>query len=315
MQLIESLLKHLHDHHVLPEVATRVEEYIGPRIGEYAAIADGQELSRRLTADLQAIDKSLAVGYSADPFPPQGKPEEPNAEQLKARDLGIVLDNAGFHRVERLPGNVGYLELTRFVQPEVGGETAAAAMAFLAGTEALIVDLRTNRGGSPFMVSLLCSYFVQSQTHLVTFVWRDRTHQIWTLPHVPGRRYLDKPLYVLTSRQTFSAAEEFSYDLKNLKRATIVGEPTSGDVHRGRRYQLDDHFEAFIPGARFMSAITGSNWEGTGVLPDISVPAEQALKVAYAEALGQVIAKSEKEPLAPWRQLRQEAQKALSELA
>ena len=193
MQLIESLLKHLHDNHVLPEVATRVEEYIRPRIGEYAAITSCQELCQRLTADLQAIDKSLGVGYSADPFPPQTNPEEPTAEQLKARELSIVLDNAGFHRVERLPGNVGYLELTRFVQPEIGGETAAAAMAFLSGTEALIVDLRTNRGGSPFMVSMLCSYFVQSYTHLLNIVWRDRTHQFWTPPHVPGRPYLEKP--------------------------------------------------------------------------------------------------------------------------
>ncbi len=119
---------------------------------------------------------------------------------------------------------------------------------------------------------------------------------------------------MLTSSKTLSAAEEFCYNLQSLKRATVVGERTGGGAHMGKFFRLDDHFEAYISVARSVNPVTGSNWEGSGVSPDIEVPADQALNVAYAEALRAIIARAEKETLAPWRRLQQEAEKALSEL-
>jgi len=315
--VLETLLRHLHDHYVFPEVAAQIEEQIRPKLGEYAAIASPAELADRLTADLQAItrDKHLRVFYSEKPLPP--RPPEPTPEQIREWDLQILLANGGFHRVERLKGNVGYLDLKGFAPAEVAGETAAAAMAFLAGTEALIIDLRANEGGNPSMVALLCSYFLRHRTHLNSLYWRDqdRTEQFWTLPHVPGKRYLEKPLYLLTSTDTFSAAEEFCYNLQALKRATIVGERTGGGAHPGRILPLTDHLEVFVPAGRAIHPITGTNWEGRGVIPEIAVPAEQAYATAYAEALKHVIARAEQESAAPWHRLRQEAAKALAELA
>ncbi len=198
MQLIEALMKNLHDAYVLPEVTPRFEAHLRAHMAEYAAITDGKELSRRLTADLREVsgDKHLEVMYTAEPLPPAQEPGEPTAEQRKVWDLGILLDNGGVHKVERMRGNVGYLELRRFAVPEVAGEIAAAAMALLSGTEALIIDLRNNGGGAATMVAMLCSYFFRWYTHLNTIQWRegDRSNQVWTLPHVPGKRYLEKPV-------------------------------------------------------------------------------------------------------------------------
>lgn len=143
-------------------------------------------------------------------------------------------DNYGFEKVERLSGNIGYLKLTGFADAERGGDTVAGAMAFLANTDALIIDLRENHGGTPEMVDLLASYFFSGDrsVHLNDLSWRKegtREHDVqqwWTLPYVPGRRYVNKEVYILTSHNTPSAAEEFTYDLKALKRVTVVGETT-----------------------------------------------------------------------------------------
>ncbi len=316
MQLVKALLHQLHDRYIFPEVAVQIDEHLRPKMAEYTTIASGEELSERLTADLQVIshDKHMRVFYSKEPLPQ--RPAEPTPEQMREWDLGIALENGGFHKVERLAGNVGYLELKGFAPAEVAGDTATAAMAFLASTEALIIDLRRNGGGNPTMVALLCSYFFRRPTHLNSMHWRegDRLHQFWTLPHLPGRRYLDKPIYILTSSRTFSAAEEFCYNLQSQKRATIIGERTGGGAHPGGVVRLDDHFEVFIPSGRSINPITGTNWEGTGVTPEIAVPEAEALEIAYAEALRQVIARAERESAGPWRKLLQEARTALSDL-
>ena len=168
------------------------------------------------------------------------------------------------------------------------GETATAAMSFVANTDALIIDLRENGGGSPDMVALVCSYlFGAHPVHLNDLYFRpeNSTHQWWTLPYVPGQRYENKPVYVLTSKRTFSAAEEFTYNLKSLKRATIVGETTGGGAHPGGPRRINEHFTMFLPSGRAINPVTKTNWEGTGVAPDVSVSAEKALNTAYLAAL------------------------------
>jgi C-terminal processing protease CtpA/Prc len=168
-------------------------------------------------------------------------------------------------------------------------------MNFINGTEALIIDMRANGGGNPAMVALVCSYlFGPEPVHLNDLYWREgnRTDEFWTKKEVAGKRYLNKDVYVLTSKRTFSGAEEFTYNLKNLKRATIIGETTGGGAHPGGGFRVNEHFGMFVPTGRAISPITKTNWEGTGVTPDVPVPADQALLVARVMALKKLLTKS-----------------------
>ena len=155
-------------------------------------------------------------------------------------------------------------------------------MNFLGNTDAIIFDLRDNGGGVSRMVALISTYLFSEPTHLndVYNPREDSTTQYWTLPYVPGKRLVGKPVFVLTSKRTFSGAEEFAYNLKNLKRATIVGETTGGGAHLVSGHRLDDHFMIGVPVAKAVNPISKTNWEGSGVEPDVKVPAEKALDVA-----------------------------------
>ena len=156
--------------------------------------------------------------------------------------------------------------------------------------------------------------FGKAPIHLSSIYWRDEdiTQQYWTLPDVPGKHFVDEPVYVLTSKVTFSAGEEFAYDLQALERATVVGEKTDGGAHPGASYRLHPHFEAFIPIGRVINPITGTNWEGCGITPDTVVPAEKALEVAYRLALKSIIESLGQPASEPTRQLLKEAQEALA---
>jgi retinol-binding protein 3 len=203
--------------------------------------------------------------------------------------------NYGFRKLERLEGNVGYLELEGFFPTELGAETAVAAMNFLANTDALIIDLRHNHGGGPAMVALICSYlFDPEPVHLNDLYFRpeDSTHQWWTLAYVPGKRYTGKDVYVLTSKETVSAAEEFTYNLKTRKRATIVGETTAGGANPGGPRRINDNFAIWVPSGRAINPVTKTNWEGTGVAPDVAVSSARALQTAHLAALKTIAEKA-----------------------
>lgn len=293
-QVIDALLNMLRAHYVFPETAQAMERVIRQRQdnGEYDTLNDAAAFAEALTTHLHEVskDRHLRVLYSARELPV----EDENAkidDEVWDREFGSHV-NYGFDKVERLSGNIGYLEFRGFFSPKYAAEVGIAAMNFLANTYALIIDLRRNHGGAPEMVALLCSYlFDEKMEHLNSLYWRnnDSTQQFWTLPYVPGKRYGgQKPVYVLTSTETFSGAEEFTYNLKNLKRATIIGETTGGGAHPGDVYRLSAHFESFIPNGRAINPISGTNWEGTGVEPDIAMPRDEAFKVAYTMALKQV---------------------------
>jgi hypothetical protein len=291
-QVIDGILKRLNDSYVFPETAKKMEQSIRERVSnkEYDQITSSKAFAMKLTSDLQEVshDKHLRVRYSYDTLPDRGPRREPTAEEREQQKRELTWMNHGFTKVEHLPGNVGYIDFRGFLDPDLAADTVAAAMNFVNGTDALIIDMRYNGGGNPAMVAFVCSYlFGPEPVHLNDLYWREgnRTDEFWTRKEVPGKRYLNKDVYVLTSKRTFSGAEEFTYNLKNLKRATIIGETTGGGAHPGGGFRITEHFGMFVPTGRAISPITKTNWEGTGVTPDIDVPADQALHVAQLMAL------------------------------
>jgi len=203
------------------------------------------------------------------------------------REAGAGSGNLGLEKVETLDGNLGLLEFSLFDPSDEANAKVSGAMNRLADTDALIIDLRRCRGGARNTITLLMSYFFDKSIHLSDAYDRlaGDTHQSWSLADVSGRRYGQKDVYILTSNFTFSAAEDVSYTLKNLKRATIIGETTGGGAHPVMGRRLNEHFFVMVPFARYISPVTKTNWEGTGVEPDIKVPATHALKIAQLTAL------------------------------
>jgi C-terminal processing protease CtpA/Prc len=292
-KFLDQLATELKDRYVFADVADKMVAELKAKRGEYEKIASGHALAARLTKDLQAIskDKHLRVRASATPLPKPSK-DGPSATDLERQKEFARRNNGAVHKVERLPGNVGYLEIRNFMQPDAVAEPMAAAMSFLARTDAIILDLRRNGGGSPHGVALVCSYFFgEEPVHLNSLYWRkgDRTEDFHTLKSIAGPRCVGKDLYVLTSRRTFSGAEECAYNLQTQKRATIIGETTGGGAHPGGMVPLGDRFIAFIPTGRAINPITKTNWEGTGVKPDVPCPADKALDVALEMAVKKLL--------------------------
>jgi retinol-binding protein 3 len=298
--VIDGALDKINKNYVFPEVAKKMEAAVRDRQakGEYDAITSGQEFARTLTTHLREVckDKHLGVRFFPKPFPKREGGPSP-AEEERGRQMA-ALRNYGFKKVERLDGGVGLLELEGFMRAESIGETAAAAMTFLANSEAVIVDLRKNGGGDPAAVILLCSYFFDKPTHLNDIFNRpnNTTRQYWSHPSLPGKKLVGKDLYVLTSNRTFSGAEEFAYNMQAQKRGTLVGETTGGGAHPTTGFRLTDHFGVGVPFARSINPVTKTNWEGTGVKPDVAVPADQALLTAHLMSLKKSLSKYADDP-------------------
>jgi hypothetical protein len=290
-RVVERAAALLDSFYVFPDVAKRMGDSARARLarGAYDGYDSGLTLARHLTDDFAAIahDKHLNVRFIARGLPPlppaTGTPPAPSADEIARQRRVMDERNCSFEKVERLEGNVGYLKFDGFEDAELCAPTVAAAMTFLAGTRAMIIDLRQNGGGSPKMVALVTSYLFGRRTHLNDLWTRhsNTTEEFWTQDSVAGRRFGgEKPVFVLTSARTFSGAEEFAYNLKTLKRATIVGEATGGGAHPVRGRRIDEHFIIGVPFARAINPITHTNWEGVGVEPDVKVPASDALTTA-----------------------------------
>ena len=298
--ILDDIVAALNEVYVFPETAKKMEEHVRrqQKSGAYDQLGLLPDFAQKLTEDLQSVshDLHLRVDWNPEP-PPNEQGAAPSPEELQKRFAAqLRRDNYCFQKVERMSGNVGYIKLDCFAQAELGGSTAVAAMAFLAGSDALIFDLRENGGGAPSMIQLLTSYLLQGEpSHLNSFYIRqgDRTEQYWTNAWVPGTRLPDVPVFVLTSGRTFSAAEEFTYNLKNMKRATIVGETTGGGAHPVNQHRVKGYPVAVsLPFGRAINPISGTNWEGTGVEPDVKVPVAEALEVAHTRALSAVAEKA-----------------------
>lgn len=286
----------LRENYVFPDVADAAGKFVLSQQskGAYTGASGAQDFAERLTHDLQSISHDRHMRVFMAPPMSMANDKEDTAER-EARFLHQdARNNFGFVKVERLSGNVGYLDLRGFSPAQFGGTTAVAAMNFLANTDAVIIDLRKNGGGDPSMIQLISSYFFKEATHLNNLYWRkgDRTDQFWTLPYVAGKNMADTPLYVLTSARTFSGAEEFSNNMKVLKRARLIGETTGGGANPGEFFPVAAGLGMFIPTGRAVNPVTGTNWEGKGVEPDEKVPAAEAFNVAYREALEKIQATS-----------------------
>jgi peptidase S41-like protein len=292
--VIDGVIGRLNEAYVFPDTAKAMERAIRARQrrGEYDRITSARGMADSLTAHLQAVsqDRHLRVRYVARGVPPESGGDSPSPEDREqAKTFGRRM-NFGFERVERLPGNIGYLEIRSFGFDTADVSSVAAnAFTFLGNTDALIIDMRRNGGGSPHMVAQVSSYlFGPEPVHLNSLYWRpdNRTDDFYTSRDVPGTRYgPDRPIYVLTSRNTFSGAEEFTYNLQTRKRATIVGDTTGGGAHPGGPRRVTEYFAVWVPSGRAINPITRTNWERVGVRPDIAVASDQALRTAHLAAL------------------------------
>lgn len=289
-RVIDRIATELEAHYIAADVAGLMVARVRDRLarGDYTEIRRAEAFAEVLTHDLREIcsDRHLTVAFRRRLQPPK-----PSREQCLA---WVRANNFGFGSVERRPGNVAHVVIHGFppLEGDEEREGIANLMSPIADADALLIDLRTNDGGDPATVALVASYvFDEVPVHLNDMFRRDSgvTEQSWTVRDLRGKRFgSEKPVYVLTSRQTFSGGEEFAYDLQALRRATIVGERTGGGAHPATTYDVGDRFQISVPWGRPINPVTKTNWEGAGVVPDIETSASNALEEAHRRALDDV---------------------------
>ena len=303
-ELIDELCDMIRANYVFPDVANDVALHLESRADEGAYDdLDRMALSSLLTRDLQEFTKDRHFGVRPLPEgwePPAEDPELEPAEE----PVGIPWERSpfGVYNVDRLDGNIGYLDLREFGPVDVVRDSIMAAVQLLKGSSALVLDLRKNGGGDPATVQLLCSYLFDPSepVHLNSLYFRptDTTTEFWTNPERPELAMGDIPIYVLTSPYTFSGAEECAYNLQTRERATIVGETTGGGAHPVNGFPIARSVVAMIPVGRAINPVTKTNWEGVGVVPDVEVPSDEALDEARGMIFDELIANGD--PRAIW---------------
>ncbi|MDQ4120737.1 MAG: S41 family peptidase [Acidobacteriota bacterium] len=294
-ETIKSILQLLKDKYAYPEIAQKMETAIREKQkrGEYDSISDGDKLAAKITADLRSVfdDKHLKLSYSAQPIPVNsGKAGAPSAEEIERARRRQRRENFGLAKVEILKGNVGLIQLNYFAPLDWASDTLAAGMNVVVNTDALIFDVRSNTGSYDIdTVPFVCSYLFDKPIQISDIFSREanETRQLWTYAKVPGKKFLDKPVFILTSRKTASGAEAFVSGLKRLNRAVLVGETTMGATMPGMSHRVNEHFSIWISTGRGASASAGN--ENKGISPDFSIAPEKALNAAYLQALNQIL--------------------------
>jgi len=264
-----------HDNGRKMAAALRVHE----KNGDDNQTTDGPEFAALLTQQMREVtpDRHLTLDYFKVPLP-QHAPAPTAGDFARYREV-MKRESCTFEKVEVLRSNIGYLKLNWFPDVSVCEATARAAMASLNNADVIIFDLRDNRGGEPAMVSFMAAYLFDHPEYFYN-PRENTTEESWTLSPVAGNRLADKPVYVLTSSRTFSGAEQFSYNLKMLKRATLVGETTGGGAHSGAFHGIDEHFGMGIPETKAINPYSKMDWAEIGVEPDVKVNAANALETA-----------------------------------
>ena len=290
--VIERAMELLLANYMFPDRAERAVADVRERAkrGEYDSVTAPARLAELLGRHLaeatgdRHVQMKVGAARAHDPL---AAAPETTAELAQLR-RDAEAEEFGIGKPRVLEGNVGYFEFKRFFRAELAGDALAAAMRKLAGTDALIIDLRESHGGDPVMVVLAASWLFDGRPRHWNDILRrsdGTTTQFWTAAWLPGPRFVVKPVYLLTARRTFSAPESLAYELQQMRRATIVGEVTGGGAHSGAWFPVDDQFSLFIPLSRYVSAVSGGDWEGAGVRPDVVCDASEALERAHRLAL------------------------------
>ena len=281
---VASLIK---DKYVFPDLATKLSETLvrNCELKRYQELGNLEDLVNALNEDMSHLtnDKHLSIRIETQMIMEMNSVAQ--GDDSAFQDM-VRSNNYCFKESKMLENDIGYLNLDGFIDTEEFPEAVTIAeqtMDLFKAAKAIVFDLRENTGGHPNMIQLLTSYLFEGEPiHLNSFYWRETNSETetWTLSDIKGTRLPNTKVFVLTSKTTFSAAEEFTYNLKNLKRATIIGEVTGGGAHPGDFHIINDDLAMFVPSGRAINPITKTNWEGVGVQPDIEVAADEALDVA-----------------------------------
>lgn len=301
-EIIIDICNKVKQYYIFPEIAEKLSDFLSKRLekGSYQDFASPESLEKAISNDLLEISNDLHFYFEYNPTLAQKLLQKSDDDWEDWQDVDcqeLILgkyDNYHIVKAERLPGNIGYIKLNDFQPAECAGDIIVGALQFLTNTYALIFDIRNNGGGYPSMIQLIISYLVEPTSKLINSFYerkKDKYSQSWTLPYVPGKRFPDKPVYILTSQRTASGAEEFVYNLKMMERAIIVGETTRGAAHPVADFPISDLFVISLPIGRPINPISKDNWEGKGVTPHHQISQEKALEKAHFLALQDLIDK------------------------
>ena len=301
VEIVELISENLLETYINLDLAKEMTSVLKSNIksNKYKTVISPDEFAEIVTQDLQNVSHDLHLKLKYEPKKiTQSKrimPEEIKIKREKMMANKMAEINFGFTEIKVLSGNIGYLNLRMFADTTYAKATATSAMNFLSNTNAIIIDLRENGGGVPSMMQLLSSYFTDAKPALLSDFYERKTDsktQLFTFETIDGKRLTNTPLYILTSKNTFSAAEAFTYSLKHLDKAVVVGEVTKGGANRTKGINLDENFSISIPYIEATHPITNTNWEGKGVQPTIETKEKDAFIKAYIEAIHKTVTRN-----------------------
>lgn len=285
-ETIEKLSLLIQDFYIYPDIAKKTSEHLYKQYeaGYFDKYKDNETFATVLTESVQSInkDKHMRIMSNKPYIAPQNTLEAKSAHRMGQINNYRSI-NHGFTALKMLEGNVAYLDLRMFAPMDRAKEMVDAYMKLLSMSDAVIIDLTHNGGGDPYMVQYLCSYFFDKKLHLNSLYYRegDRTEEFWTLEKVEGKKLVDIPLFIMIGEETFSGAEEFSYNMQTQKRATLIGQTSAGAANPGGTRGINEHLSVFIPTGRAINPITNTSWEGVGVQPEIHTKMEETLEQAH----------------------------------